>query len=644
MSGIGLAAVGRPSPVLSWAIVSVVLGGGLASAQASAAEAIDREQVPAEMRSCITCHGAIVGDYLRTHGMARSVGPAGEVSAGTVKNPKSGVRYEITRDGWLEATFPDGGRRTQRVVGRIGAGIFDISWAGAEVDVVTGEETGRLFFAPVETVTDHGLELSPFELQDRSAGLDLALTDGCLTCHTDTDLARLDGAATATGSDQLFPGNTLGEDAFDHLRAIGCDGCHGDPAQHLEIVTGGMESLPGDTGLARLAELSAGAQRDACARCHLQGDARFDLIAGSATEPRPDRPLAGRLPVLVPANGKAVGDDFRFVGQLERLALSACFRSSAQMTCTTCHQPHRGAAAQGTASFDAVCANCHPCVDEPNVAVPAVTGEPARTQDGCVDCHVRRSQPFDLPHVRSADHFIRRRISLPQDDIPHRQFADREADLEIYDDGRLAKLLAKPGGKRWRDGVLAMGLVTLGRIEEGARAFGSFPKPGTPAALEPTAPTGLTALETWPSFHELRALSLLATGNPQDAIAAYSDAIALEPLAAGALMGRARLYFDTGDVLGALTDTQTVIDTFPRAEQPWSLRAQMAERLGRPDLAMTAFDAATRIWPSDPVAWLKLGLLVRQRGDGERARAAFERARALKPSLNLPGAGGIPPQ
>ncbi len=187
-----------------------------------------------------------------------------------------------------------------------------------------------------------------------------------------------------------------------------------------------------------------------------------------------------------------------------------------------------------------------------------------------------------------------------------------------------------------------MGLMTLGRIEDAARLFDAFPAPGTAAARASSAPAGLVALETWPSFHQLRALSLLATGRPRDALAAYSDAIVLEPLAAGALMGRARLRFDAGDVAGALTDTQAVIDAFPRAEQPWSLRAHMAERLGRPDLALTAYAAVTEIWPSDPVAWLKLGLLARQRGDVERARAAFERARTLEPSLTLPGAGQIP--
>ncbi len=625
--------------------VPAALCAGAARARAEPVR-LDPETVPAGMRACVTCHSGIVAEYLGSHAMARSIGPVGKPAPGAVVNPKSGTRYEITRDGWLEAVFADGGRRSQRLVGRIGAGVFDTSWVGAEVDVVTGEDTGRLFFAPVETLTDHGLELSPFELEDKSAGLDLALTDGCLTCHTDSDLAELEGA-DASGGGSVYPPNALGAGAFDQLRAIGCDGCHGAADQHLEIVAGPLESR-GDTGLTRLGDLSPGAARDVCARCHLQGDARLELETASV-EPRPGWPLAGRVPVLVPSSvtssdaaSDAGNEQFRFVGQLERLALSACFRSTPEMTCNTCHQPHRGVAAQGTASFDAACADCHPCVDDPGLSVKSVTGEPARTPNGCVDCHVRRSQPFDLPHVRSADHFVRRRIPPPRQGIPHRQFADRDGALEVFDDGRLRPLLATPGGKRWRSGVLAMGLMTLGRVEEAARGFAGFPEPGTPAAREPTAPAGLAAVETEPSFHQLRALSLLATGHPVDAIAAYSDALALEPLNAGALIGRARLRLDTGDLTGALADTQAVIDHFPRAEQPWNLRVAIAERAGRPDLALTALKAAVERWPSDPVAWFKIGLLSRQRGDREGASAAFERARALQPSLELPGAGPIP--
>ena len=61
----------------------------------------------------------------------------------------------------------------------------------------------------------------------------------------------------------------------------------------------------------------------------------------------------------------------------------------------------------------------------------------------------------------------------------------------------------------------------------------------------------------------------------------------------------------------------------------------MAERLGRPDLATEAFEASTHAWPSNPLSWYKLGLLLRQRGDEARAEEALERARLLEPSLQL---------
>ena len=186
--------------------------------------------------------------------------------------------------------------------------------------------------------------------------MDLALTPSCLTCHTTADPVRLPGAAAPArpaAEPRPVPGHHLGADAFDHLQALGCDACHGDPARHLDLFAGVAQGPKGDIGLRRLGALAPGAQRDVCARCHLQGDARLELGPAAG-----DGPIAGRIPVLVPK--RALEDDFRFVGQLERLALSACFRKSPAMTCTTCHRPHAGVAAQGVESFDAACRKCHP--------------------------------------------------------------------------------------------------------------------------------------------------------------------------------------------------------------------------------------------------------------------------------------------
>ncbi len=597
------------------------------------------EKIPAGMQSCVACHRSIVAEYL-AHGMAGSVGPLGEPPTGEVVNETSGRIYRLVEDGgegWMETTFADGGTRRQRLVGRIGAGIFDTSWVTEEVDPWSGEATGRLFFAPVETVTGYGHALSPFDLAESSPGLEMELTEGCLTCHTTADLSALPGAAKAAEGENtkhVFPPNALGSWAFDQLPAIGCEACHGDADEHLAIVEGLEESL--DTGLPRLASLPAGTQRDVCSRCHLQGESRFDLVDA---RPSLDRPLAAQIPALV---SDRVDDDFRFVGQMERLALSPCFQGTPEMTCSTCHEPHTSAARQGTARFDATCASCHDFCSRPaSLRVEEVTGDPPRTEAGCVDCHLRRSQPYDLPHVRSADHYIRRRIPKPVDDIPHRQFADREGPVRLYDDGRLQPVLSTAAGKRWQAGIEAIGLLTMGRVEDAAARFETFPPPGTEAARAVSAPDPLMPLQNQAAFHQARALTLMATGKVQEALRAFDDAVLLDPLQAGPRLGRARLRFDLGDVEGALVDTQAVIDTYPRAEQPWDFRVYMAERLGRTDLALGAMQRSTRIWPPNASHWFKQGLLLRQQGNEQAAREAIRRARALEPSLELPGAGPV---
>jgi hypothetical protein len=572
--------------------------------------------------------------------MARSVGPVGVEKGlpepGVVTNPRTGTRYEVTVEGggaWLHGRTAEGGVRSQRIVGRIGAGLYDTSWVTVEVDPVTGGDTGRLFFAPLETVTGRGLTLSPFELYPGSPGLDMTLTEGCLTCHTDTDPETLPSAQAAANRRSVYPGNALGADAFEVLQPHGCGACHGDTARHRALVTAEATARPGEgLGIVPLADQPVAARRDVCARCHLQGDARFELVEG-----RPDlgRPLAGQVPVLVPVKPQ---DDFRFVGQVEQLAGSACFRGSPQMTCATCHEPHTAVAAQGVPSFDAACQRCHG--EEPaghrelraRLPVEQVSGRPARSAAGCVDCHVAYGQPVDLPHVVTADHRIRRLLPAPRGEIPHRQFLDPQGPVEVFDDGRLAPLLAQAGGERWRRGVLAMGLTTLARFDEAGRHFDAFPPPGSPAARQPTAPAGLEPLETQPTFHHLRALVLQSQGRFPEALAAYGDALELDPERAGVRIDRARLRLLLGDQAGLVDDTGRVIAAHRRSDQPWTLRAELALKLGRPDMAVAAFEEAARAWPASAVVWYSLAELRRLLGDGAGADEALVRAQALAPS------------
>lgn|GEM_PF-974528 len=626
--------------------------------------AASQREIPGPLRTCAGCHFAIVSSWL-DHGMAGSVGSLTRAASlpepGSVSNPISGWRYEISVHGgeaWLLGVSPDGGHREQRLVGRLGAGVFDVSWVGEEIDPITGGGTGRLFFAPVETVTGHGLALSPFELHESSAGMDMALTGDCLTCHTTDRVLGLDGASVAANRRTVYPGNALGSGAFHHLDGIGCDACHGDTSRHRAIATGESEPGAGEgLGIRRMATLSAAEKRDVCARCHLQGDVRSELLSGMDDGgPHRDRPLAGQIPVLVPAREL---EDFRFVGQTEQLALSLCFRRSPEMTCTTCHDPHTAVRSQGPASFDAACVSCHGgdgeagngsagshCSRGPSLTVEDVAGRPARTAAGCADCHLRRAQPVDLPHIETTDHRIRRRLPPPDGSSPegprglpaHRGVLDREGPMRLYvdpHDERLTAALASPAGATWRRGVEAMGMVSLGRLEDALKGFARFPDPGSPEARRPTAPEPLVPLETEPLFHHLRAVVLQASGRFEQALAAYDDALALDPERAEARMGRAQLRFRLGDLQGMVADTEEVIRAHPAAEAPWLLRAELALQLQRPDMAIQAFENAAARWPSSPQIWAQIARLRRAAGRPD-ASEAEARAEALAPGILAP--------
>jgi predicted CXXCH cytochrome family protein len=585
--------------------------------------------VPERLASCHGCHRSIVESFLG-HAMADSLGPVGDPPRGTVINARSGMRYDYTRDAdatLLTATAANGGQRRQRVVGRIGAGLIDRSYVAVELEQ-GGPPSDRLQFAPVESVTGHGLALSPFEHDPRPAGLDQPVTARCLGCHTTRPVRG--PSSGASGVD--YPRNLLGRDMLGTLPPLDCTACHGGAERHVAIMQERATAAPDDIGITQIGDLAAPAQRDVCARCHLEGDAHLELAESVGYGPRAT-PLAGALPVLVPAR---TVEDHRLVSQLERLTLSACFRGSPGMTCTTCHEPHSAVATQGTGAFEAACVGCHAqaeavCSRDVSLAVKDVTGEPARGPAGCVDCHVRRSQPFDVPGLRTADHFVRRTIARPASPAA-RHVADPGGPLMVHDDGRLAPLIATPDGARWASGLVGLGYVQQGRMPEAAERLAAFPPPGTPEARRPTAPDGLTALETSADFHHLRGLVLEAVGDPVGARAAYTDALLCDAAHPEARLNRGLLRLLAGEIAGCVEDAEALLALHPQADKGWNLLARAQARLGNLQAAAHALQQSVQAWPADPGTWHELGRLRLTLGDPAAARLALQRARALQPS------------
>jgi len=340
-------------------------------------------------QGCGDCHEDVVAAYA-TSGMHESITlPAGAGSVEsrlvgtTVVDPGTGItgRFELADGRYLQRLFyldPEGVERRP----------FTIS-----ADLVVGSgHAARSYFALLE---GHLFEL-PFtwyrELDD------LALSPGggftqravreathlCVVCHT--GWVEPEDAREMVG----FRGEiTLG---------IGCERCHGDGAQHIET---------GDPlDIVNPARLDGARQSEVCYQCHLSGVAKIIKSGRRLAEYTPGERLGRVYSVFKPAESEFDGGT-SIAGHGERMRRSRCFTASEkiELTCTTCHNPHRGHLEhRGTGSSDRDDARggCLVCHDSQDCGASHGT----RGDAACADCHMSRVASSDIQHTSITDHWI----------------------------------------------------------------------------------------------------------------------------------------------------------------------------------------------------------------------------------------------
>lgn len=546
-----------------------------------------------EAALCAECHPVVAAKWLR-HGMADALGPldparlaAATADGAWLEHPPSGFRHRVEARGdgaWIlaqERSEPPAGlpppRREMLLQARIGAGVQDLAFAAVE--------QGRWHFAPLELLGGAWTH-APFQQGGAGAGLGFRITADCLGCHTDAPLPR------------PFPAHDL-EDL--PLRGISCAACHGDASAHIERMRRGEGGAPGALGVLDPALLPPARQLDLCARCHLEGDAKLDLAPHAPFRPGED--LLARRVVLV---AREAGEQPPFVSQAQRLALSACFRGSPEMSCTSCHDPHLPPRLEVRERLLGACTQCHDRSAHPSLA----------EQDGaadCISCHMPRVEPFDLPGARIADHWIRRApapqppgAGFREDEAPDGDwivFRWRAEDPERHDAARIAALRA-------------LARAEHGHAEEAAERLADGLPPGLPAAA-----------------HFLRARALAATGRTAAAIAGYETALALDPEHAEAALNRGELLLESGRAAEALEVARALAAAHPRADAPWLLAAAAHAALGQAAEAQRALEQSLARFAAQPEPLLLLGRHARANGDPALALRALFGAWSLDPRL-----------
>jgi len=225
---------------------------------------------------------------------------------------------------------------------------------------------------------------------------------GCLICH----------------AGRVEPDESSAHQVVIQQAVIGCESCHGPGSLHVDHhqsptqPTTDAQLSVADLTIVNPSRLERSLQESVCAECHLRGNATVYVRGRQLGDFRPGLPLADiRTDYVLESPEKSMN----VVGHMEQMRLSACYRASDDMTCTTCHNPHSRPDEQRRMDyFRDTCLNCH-AIDACGLdRAERVRRNP---QDNCVACHMPRTST-DIPHLAFTHHRIAIHDAEPDGEQP----------------------------------------------------------------------------------------------------------------------------------------------------------------------------------------------------------------------------------
>jgi hypothetical protein len=343
--------------------------------------------------ACLKCHRNLSDSFWHTAHALTSRPADSHTVMGSFQSPGNEFTYgpdrkvvmRQTDSGLFQVgivTAPDGGTPHGGAVdGRAGRSEethrFDIAvGSGRKAQTYLYWKEDEAFQLPVSySVVAHSWANSPHYPMD-SIWFGRVIATDCFGCHTSFIREKEPLRTDAFGRIDRFDRTKL-------VYGIDCERCHGPGAQHAYW----QEQHPQDrTGryIARYAVLSRQQRLDMCAVCHsgLHSFERspFRFSPGDSLS----RFYYPEMRLTSPASALDVHGN-----QYQLLIASRCFRKSATLDCTTCHDPH-AKERDNIVLLSQRCMKCH--VPGSLTHVPfcrmSATVDTRTLAANCIDCHM----------------------------------------------------------------------------------------------------------------------------------------------------------------------------------------------------------------------------------------------------------------
>ena len=429
----------------------------------------------------------------------------------------------------------------------------------------------------------------------------------CFFCHN--AYPALPAGSDRADADPTYPAQLP--------EGIDCQRCHGPGSAHVDAAQHQRPAAEIRQAIVNPARLPADRQLEVCLQCHLETTsfvlpASIQRYERGSFSYRPGEPLANFMLHFDHAKGTGHDDKFEIVSAAYRLRQSVCFQSSGgALVCTTCHNPHRAPRGeQAIAQYTAACLKCHQQKLRELVDAGRHPG-----QANCVSCHMPKRRTEDVIHAAMTDHRILRR--QPARDLLA-PLAERH-DVEGSYRGEVV-LYYPPSLPASADRDL---YVAVAQVAQKSNLEAGIPQ--LEAALHAHQPDR-------PEFAIALAEALSTAGHRDQAIAAYRDALKIDPHSLSALRSLGAALAKAGDLQGAVTALEQARAASRDAATLHELGLAYRD-LGRPADAVSALEEAIRLDPDLPEIRNSLGNLLLESGDPGKAEQALREAIRSQPDF-----------
>ena len=329
-------------------------------------------------QSCIPCHNDIYKSHISTAHYKTSAPASSENILGSFHGKENhinlaGSLFRMTQDD--EGSYQTSETYHGKVLKK------------SKIDIIIGSGVKGQSYLTFKGDSLYQLQASYFTLTNNwinspgfpNYSFERPVKDNCIKCHV--TFAR----------NEEFSGNANVYDRNSFIYGVDCERCHGPSQEHVNYRTGITNSLNSDP-IVRSESLSRKQQMDACAQCHAGlrnnqiKENPFSYIIGDNLEEYSKNYNSNKANPNLDVHGNQYG----------LLISSQCFKESQDMTCITCHNPHKNQ--RGTTQyFNDKCISCHNQAEDLHIV-----DNTSKQLDysNCIECHMPQS-PSNIMKVKS---------------------------------------------------------------------------------------------------------------------------------------------------------------------------------------------------------------------------------------------------